>query len=112
MYYSNNLILSLMAVAGSLAIPVADSTRRDSTAIAKRDVPVGQIITSCTVAGTVALTFDDGPFIYTDQAIDLLNAAGFKATFFVNGLNWGSISDFASTLSRMRASGHQIGSHT
>lgn len=77
-------------------------------------VPVGQIITQCTVAGTFALTFDDGPYIYTDKILDILKANGAKATFFVNGLNWASINDDASKarIRRMIAEGHQIGSHT
>jgi hypothetical protein len=28
-------------------------------------VPIGTIINSCTVPGTFALAFDDGPYIYT-----------------------------------------------
>ncbi len=35
-------------------------------------VPFGTIIESCTVPGTVALTFDDGPYIYTSQNLDTL----------------------------------------
>ena len=72
----------------------------------------GSIIFSCTSPGTVALTFDDGPFEYTSQALDLLSDAGFKATFFLNGQNWANINDYASTVQRMDSEGHQIGSHT
>ena len=77
-----------------------------------RAAPIGQIITSCTTPNTVAITFDDGPYIYTDEALNLLGNAGFKATFFLNGANFGDINDFASTIVRMRAEGHQVGSHT
>ncbi len=31
------------------------------------------------------LTFDDGPSIYTEQILDILDEYGIKATFFVNG---------------------------
>jgi len=49
-------------------------------------VPIdGSIITKCTVKGVVALTFDDGPFAYTQSIVDQLTAAGHKATFFQNG---------------------------
>jgi peptidoglycan/xylan/chitin deacetylase (PgdA/CDA1 family) len=44
------------------------------------------IINSCTVPGVVALTFDDGPYIYTDLIVSQLNAAGIHATFFQNGM--------------------------
>jgi peptidoglycan/xylan/chitin deacetylase (PgdA/CDA1 family) len=57
--------------------------------------PVGVIINDCTTPGTVALTFDDGPFIYTESVLNQLAAAGAKATFFVNGQNWGNIYDNA-----------------
>jgi peptidoglycan/xylan/chitin deacetylase (PgdA/CDA1 family) len=82
-----------------------------------RDIPRGVIIEHCTVPGVVALTFDDGPFIYTDHILDLLDEYGAKATFFINGENWSrGISDFSTpwpeTLRRMDRSGHQIGSHT
>jgi len=79
----------------------------------KRDLPFdGSIVYACTVPGTVALTFDDGPFDYTQTIVDALTAAGHKATFFQNGQNYGSIFDYASVLQSMIAGGHQIGSHT
>lgn len=41
-----------------------------------------------------------------------MQAAGFKATWFINGANKGNIYDYNSTLKRMINMGHQIGSHT
>lgn len=67
---------------------------------------------SCTVPGTVAITFDDGPFIYTQGMLDLLNAANLTVTFFMNGYNWGCIYDYYQVVRQMDASGHQIASHT
>jgi hypothetical protein len=32
-------------------------------------VPIGVVIDSCTVPGTFALAFDDGPYIYTVRII-------------------------------------------
>ena len=77
-------------------------------------VPVGAWIYSCTVPGTVALTFDDGPVSRTGSVLDQLQAAGMSATFFVNGLNWGDINSESSKalVRRMVAEGHQVGSHT
>ncbi|MBE3047794.1 polysaccharide deacetylase family protein [Candidatus Bathyarchaeota archaeon] len=70
------------------------------------------VIVSCSEPNTIALTFDDGPFAYTDEVLDLFEAAGMKATFFVNGKNWGNIYDYEDTVRRTIAEGHQIGSHT
>jgi len=75
-------------------------------------IPVGTVITKCTVPNAVAITFDDGPFDYTEHVLDLFKAAGMKATFFLNGENYGTITDYAATMKRMVAEGHQLGSHT
>lgn len=78
----------------------------------------GPTITHCNIPGTIALTFDDGPSPYTEQVLDLLDQHGAKATFFVNGDNFGrgSIDDpskpWPGLIRRMHNSGHQIGSHT
>ncbi|KAF2673632.1 putative esterase [Microthyrium microscopicum] len=76
-------------------------------------IPVdGTIWTSCVEAGVVALTFDDGPYIYTQEIVDQLTAAGHRATFFQNGQNWDTIYNYNSTLLSMIAGGHQVASHT
>ncbi|CAE6343028.1 unnamed protein product [Rhizoctonia solani] len=74
----------------------------------------GHVITSCTVPNTVAITFDDGPYTWTRTIVDKLDAAGAKATFFVNGNNFGSIysGDNPSNLKYAYEQGHQIASHT
>lgn len=41
-----------------------------------------------------------------------MEAAGVKATWFINGDNYDNIYKYNSTLTRMLALGHQIGSHT
>jgi peptidoglycan/xylan/chitin deacetylase (PgdA/CDA1 family) len=54
--------------------------------LSKRALPFdGSIYYSCVTAGTVALTFDDGPFQYTQHIVDQLTASGHRATFFQNG---------------------------
>ena len=81
-------------------------------------VPKGQVIPSCTVPNTIALTFDDGPSMYTTALLDILRANDAHATFFVIGeapnLAQSSIFQPQSQLSlhRMVAEGHQVGSHT
>lgn len=80
-------------------------------------VPYGTIIKHCTVPGVVALTFDDGPYMYTNQILDLLDQHQAKATFFINGENYSNGIDdprspWPNLLRRMINSGHQVGSHT
>lgn len=89
-----------------------DLERRDAG-----PVPLGFIVQRCTVPGVVALTFDDGPYIYTSRVLDFLSQYNANATFFVNGDNMAHNLTDASTpwpeiLRRMVRSGHQIGSHT
>lgn len=66
----------------------------------------------------MALTFDDGPYIYTAEALDILSRNGVKATFFIVGANGGKgqINDPASgyvpIVKRMWDEGHQVASHT
>ncbi|KAF3893314.1 Glycoside hydrolase/deacetylase [Trichophyton interdigitale] len=83
------------------------------------DVPYGEAaIYDCTVPNTIALTYDDGPYIYTRDLLDILDSFNVKATFFITGINSnkGAIDDpnypWADLIRRMYNSGHQIASHT
>ena len=65
----------------------------------------------------VALTYDDGPYLYTSQLLDLLKSYGFTATFFMTGnnLHKGPIDEtepYPALIRRMVAEGHQVASHT
>lgn len=71
----------------------------------------GMVITGCPGGRRVAITFDDGPFLYTQQLLDTLDNLGAKVTFFVNGKNYGNIDDRKYLIERMKNSGHCIGSH-
>ncbi|CAG7556383.1 unnamed protein product, partial [Fusarium equiseti] len=97
------ILTSLSHLAMALTIPTKPK---------KRALASGVTIYSCTTPGTVALTFDDGPFVYTESVLDQLASAGFKATFFLNGYNLGNIEDYQSTVDRMINEGHQVASHT
>jgi chitooligosaccharide deacetylase len=57
----------------------------------------------------VALSFDDGPSLWTEQILDLLAAAGARATFFVCGV---AIAGREDTLRRCVAEGHEVANHT
>jgi peptidoglycan/xylan/chitin deacetylase (PgdA/CDA1 family) len=72
-------------------------------------IPYGAYIHHCYVPGTVALTFDDGPYIFTEELLDILAAYGAKATFFVNGYN---LANNEWLLRRVVNEGHQLASHT
>ncbi|KAJ9094273.1 hypothetical protein QFC21_006099 [Naganishia friedmannii] len=57
----------------------------------------------------VALTFDDGPYQFEGDITSHLGDS--KATFFLNGNNWGCIYDRADELRGLYAAGHTLGSH-
>ena len=71
--------------------------------------------TACGKAGQnepkyIAITFDDGPeYTWTPAMLDGLAERGAKATFFMVG-QWTKGKD--EVIDRVRAEGHQIGSHT
>ncbi|KAI9892348.1 MAG: hypothetical protein M1814_001549 [Vezdaea aestivalis] len=78
----------------------------------------GAGIYDCVVNGVVSLTFDDGPWIYTSDILDVLKSYNAKATFFITGINIGkgAIDDaskpWPAIIRRMIADGHQVASHT
>jgi peptidoglycan/xylan/chitin deacetylase (PgdA/CDA1 family) len=98
MLFSTVITLSLAALAAALP---------------KKRAPF-QVINSCTVPNTAALTFDDGPYVYLYDISKALVAAGAKGTFFFNGNNYGCIytEDNAKRVKYAYDKGHQIASHT
>lgn len=60
-------------------------------------------------APMVALTFDDGPGVYTDQILDLLRQYNAKATFFMIG---SQVSEFSSSVKREHDMGMEQGNHS
>jgi len=60
----------------------------------------------------LALAYDDGPYQYTSQLVDILDKAGAKATFFWTGTLYGCIYNQAAAVKKTYASGHQIASHS
>ncbi|KAL4781954.1 hypothetical protein BJX76DRAFT_349736 [Aspergillus varians] len=92
-----------------LALATLTSIALSSPLTPRDTVPTGQVIASCTTPNTIALTFDDGPSVYTSQLLDLLSRYNAHATFFVLG---DSSQQYPELLQRMRSEGHQIGSHT
>ncbi|KAJ3575534.1 hypothetical protein NP233_g1039 [Leucocoprinus birnbaumii] len=76
----------------------------------------GLVITECTVPRTAALTFDDGPYLYTEreEISRILKENDAVGTFFFNGQNFGCINE-PGNAARVKAAydaGHQVASHT
>ncbi|ELU39055.1 carbohydrate esterase family 4 protein [Rhizoctonia solani AG-1 IA] len=66
------------------------------------------VVTKCSVPNTVALTFDDGPYTWTNELVDLLDENGAK------GVIVGCIYDDANAkrVKYVYDKGHQVASHT
>ncbi|KJA21037.1 carbohydrate esterase family 4 protein [Hypholoma sublateritium FD-334 SS-4] len=90
-----------------VAVPTAEDSSLERRARAS-------VYSKCTVAKTVALTFDDGPYVYAYDIVKALDAAGAKGTFFVNGNNYRCIYDEDSVkrVKYVYNHGHQLASHT
>ncbi|KAH8826095.1 carbohydrate esterase family 4 protein [Flagelloscypha sp. PMI_526] len=109
------LAAALLASATSLVqaapapSPVAAANATDLTSRA-----LAPVIYSCTKPKTIALTFDDGPWVYMYDVSKAIVAAGGKATFFLNGDNYDCIYDDAQIkrVKYLHDKGHQLGSHT
>uniref|UniRef100_A0A8H7XY41 NodB homology domain-containing protein n=1 Tax=Psilocybe cubensis TaxID=181762 RepID=A0A8H7XY41_PSICU len=108
-------MLSSLLVTLSLAVSfvVAAPAVGNSTLVERQGF--AQVVTKCTVPKTVALTFDDGPYVYLYDISKALVAAGAKGTFFFNGQNWGPCiydPDQAKRVLYAYQKGHQVASHT
>lgn len=57
----------------------------------------------------VALTFDDGPGVHTDEILRILEEHNVKATFFLTGREIKAHRDKAQKIAK---AGHQIGNHS
>jgi peptidoglycan-N-acetylglucosamine deacetylase len=60
-------------------------------------------------AHSIALTFDDGPNVYTNAVLDVLKAENVKATFFIVGKMAKAHPDI---LARIAAEGHLLSNHS
>ncbi|KAH7106816.1 carbohydrate esterase family 4 protein [Auriculariales sp. MPI-PUGE-AT-0066] len=72
------------------------------------------VYTKCTNPNTVAITFDDGPFMYEEELMGVLANYSAVATFFLNGNNWACIYDEkpAASVKALYDAGHELASHT
>jgi peptidoglycan/xylan/chitin deacetylase (PgdA/CDA1 family) len=81
------------------------------------DIPYGVEIDDCVQPAQIACTFDDGPYLYTNDLLDLLDTYGVKCTFFITGNNNGKgaidiTAPYPTVIQRMITDGHQVASHT
>jgi peptidoglycan/xylan/chitin deacetylase (PgdA/CDA1 family) len=103
---------ALAAVAaGGLALPATPPVPVD---VERR--PIGCRASAPTVRTSgsasrrlVALTFDDGPGLYTARVLDVLRRRRVRATFFMIG---SQVRGAERVLRRMLADGHALGNHT
>ncbi|KKA27343.1 hypothetical protein TD95_002294 [Thielaviopsis punctulata] len=96
----------LLAAGTAVAVPTENPIELFNRAAA------GTVITQCTQSGVLALAYDDGPYQYTSELVDILNRAGAKGTFFWTGTLYGCIYGQSAAVQKAFASGHQIASHT
>lgn len=79
-------------------------------------VPYGSVLYNCVRPGDIAMTFDDGPYLYTGDLLNTLNRLGVKATFFVVGSNGNGdidkVQQWSDLIRRAYNEGHQVASHT
>ncbi|KAI8943583.1 hypothetical protein NX059_012514 [Plenodomus lindquistii] len=98
-------------------VPEGGSTRDTPRTQLGAQTYGGEGIYSCIEPNTVAITYDDGPYLYTDELLDLLATKNAKATFFITGINIGkgaidTTSQWSDVIKKMEAEGHQVASHT
>lgn len=95
--------------------PAGTTTRNDARPQLGSVTYGGAGIYVCDKPGVVAITYDDGPYIYTEGVLDLFKARNAKATFFITGNNIGKGAideNWSGVIKRMVAEGHQVASHT
>ncbi|CEP07364.1 hypothetical protein [Parasitella parasitica] len=107
----------------SFFIALAAVATAVSAAPLEKRAAAAKVITTCTVPGTIALTFDDGPYEYTWALAETLQKQGVVATFFINGQNWVDVNTqsvktsagtktYKQVIKHVYDSGHQLASHT
>jgi peptidoglycan/xylan/chitin deacetylase (PgdA/CDA1 family) len=100
-------VVALFLAAGAVAAPVTSPIQ-----MLRRAASPGIVITKCSKPGVLALAYDDGPYTYTSQLVDILDKGNAKATFFWTGTLYGCIYNQRAAVKKAYESGHQIASHT
>jgi peptidoglycan/xylan/chitin deacetylase (PgdA/CDA1 family) len=108
---AGSLITGIITVL-AVTVFVPNPSLISATSTGATGPPVAEDLAAVPVAyaGTVYLTFDDGPHpTYTPQVLSLLRKYGVKAVFFEIGQN---ISNYPSITRNLRSYGMKIGNHT
>ncbi|KAI9154806.1 putative peptidoglycan-N-acetylglucosamine deacetylase [Paramyrothecium foliicola] len=105
--FKQTVLVASLLVSSTFGLPIDNPID-----LIRRAPSPGVVITKCASPGQLALAYDDGPYQYTSQLVDILDAAGAKATFFWTGTLYGCIYNQAAAVKKAFASGHQIASHT
>lgn len=95
--------------AGSTADNNGNTFSKDGVAEFGEGYRGRKVDVDCSVANCIALTFDDGPSIYTPKLLDTLKNLGVPVTFFVVGAR---VVQFPNTLKRAVSEGHAVGNHS
>ncbi|KAJ5319264.1 uncharacterized protein N7506_011968 [Penicillium brevicompactum] len=106
------ILLATLSLANSTNITIPPFIPLPPNHPPKTNLQHNIVLNNCTVPGTIALTFDDGPYIYTSLILDHLANHSAHATFFLNGRNRGHIDEFPDLVQRAHQEGHQLASHT
>lgn len=89
--------------------PAQTSQIQKNTPADEASEPLASESTGQEAAHKVYLTFDDGPSIYTNEILDILDSYHVKATFFVVGKEGSSAEE---ALRRIVEEGHTLGMHS
>ncbi|KAG8912872.1 Carbohydrate esterase 4 protein [Tulasnella sp. 417] len=111
---SRILAVSLLASLASALPTTLPKLSKDQALKMVRQATGAPVYTACTVPSTVAITFDDGPYIWNTEIVNTLAQFNALATFFFNGNNYQCIysPENEERLKIAYAAGHQIASHT
>lgn len=112
----------IAATTGNTDVTVSAPTARSWMGTALRSVqddggtpflgihrPMSDVAIDCTLVPCVALTYDDGPTIYSAALLDTLKSQRVNATFFLIGINVNKMPDI---VARSAREGNELGTHT
>ena len=94
---------------GTYTIEYSVTDEHGNEATAEREVRVVEELTEDELPDqTIFLTFDDGPYEYTDELLDTLDKYNVKVTFFVTA----QFEDYLDCIEREADEGHTVAVHT
>lgn len=105
----NQELQTLLQLQEQKSTPVQTPQIQEDSSGAEASEPVAEESSGQEEIHKVYLTFDDGPSIYTDDILDILDSYNVKATFFVVGKEG---TDAEEALQRIVAEGHTLGMHS